>query len=400
MKKIIIAISTILAFASNLYAATLFSGEVGLAAELINEGTKSVDPALTFDSFFAGQFAIGKSLSIRGELSLQTEDTYDTGLFTETESKFRIDELSASYVTSFGGYSHTFSAFFGFFESIGTQQYIMRQLGTQKFSSLVTENYLGLNGPSAYAVYGFGGAYSIKFNNMPVSTGLSIYRNNECKDDTSQLNIDWRLAASYRYFTLDFLAGLGAPLYTKDENNDEVVLLIDTIYFHSGFDMLIGSRYSTSLFLQCGIDYLPVKSSSKASTVEAKDIYLLAEPRFTIADIKLNVTAYSIPEDAAEKSLLLDNTFGANLCLFSDALYTKNRDYTAGINWTVSFENKNFMDILDTDLIDSMDIKISPFANCNAMGGKLNMMLQASATKFANGKAGALKINIGYKKEL
>ena len=400
MKKRILTLSAMFTVASHLFAATLFSGEAGLSANFTNKGVSSFDPSLTFDSFFSGQFTISKSLSIRGELSVQTEDAYDNGPFTETTSQFRIDELSASYAAAFGGYTHTFSLFLGFFETIGTQQYYVQQLGAQKFSSLATDNYLNLNGPSPYPLYGFGGAYSIKFNELPMSTGIVISRNTENEEDVAQLNIDWRLAASFRYFSLDLLAGLGAPLYTKDENNDEVVLLIDTIYLHTGFDMLIGNRYTTSLFIQCGLDYLPVKSSSKSQEIEARDMYLLFEPRFSISDLKLHLTLFSIPESKAAKMLLIDDTLGVNFCMFTDGLYTKNRDYTAGINWMVSFEDKNFMSIADEDLVDTMNIKVAPFIDLHAMGGNVKIMLQANVMKFTEADAEAIKLNIGYKKEL
>ena len=400
MKKKIALSILLAATVSSLFASTLFSGETGIQANFSNSKISKFDPALNFDVFFAGQFSLSNALSVRGELSLETSDTYKSGPFTDTDSVFRIDEVSTSYVKAFGGFTHTLSMFLGYFETIGSQQFIKRQLGVQDFSSPVTVSYLGLNGGSVYSVFGFGGAYALKFNDLPISTGFVISRNNENEDDVAQLNIDWRFASSFRYFTIDLLAGIGAPLYTRDQKNNKIVLLIDTLYFHTGFDMLIGNRYSSSLFMQCGFEYLPIKSSSKSKEIEARDIYLLLEPRIVIKDLRLYLTAFSIPEEKIEKMSFIDDTLGINFAFFTNGLYTRNRDYSAGINWTVSFEGKNFKDITDTDLIDVMNIKVAPYVDISTMGGKLTLMFQANVTKFTGNDGDAMKLNIGYKKEL
>ncbi|WP_407428625.1 hypothetical protein [Treponema sp.] len=400
MKRKISAL-LILMLSPAIFAATFFSGEAGILSNFINTKAKSFDPSLTFDAFFSGRFTLSESLSVRSEFSMQTDDTYSSGLLSETDSIFRIDELSATYIKSFGGFSHDLNFFMGFFESVGTQQFIRRRLGVENYSSPLLENYLGLNGASVYSLYGYGGGYTITFNDKPVSTGLFISKNSENSEDVPQLNFDLRLAAAYRYLTLDLLAGLGAPLYTKDENNNDVVLLIDTLYFHTGIDVLLGNKYSpASLYAQCGFEYLPVKSSSKAKDFDMADVYLLVEPRFAAKQTKLYITVYSIPEDKIKKMPFFNDTLGLNLNIFSDSFHAKNYDFSAGVNWMVSFEEKNISDIADTKLFDAMNITVAPFLKLKILDGEMTMLFQAIPTKIAENEGNALKLHIGYKKEL
>lgn len=400
MKKTLVPI-ILAALASNIFSETFFSGETGLASHFSNTKVYGIEPSLFMNGFFAGQLSLTNALSVRGEIAFQTSDMYENGVFDEADSSFRINELSASYVKSLLGATHTVSVFRGFYESIGSQHYIQRQLGTENFSSPLTENYIGLNGGYVYDVYGFGGQYSITLRTIPLSAGIVVSKINETSEDVPQINGDLRLAVAFRYLTLDFLGGVGAPLRTKNDKGEDVVLLIDTLYYHMGAEILLGNRYSPlALFGQCGFEYLPVKSSKNAKDFEKKDMYLLVEPRLKLGNLKLYLTAFNIPKEKVSKMLFIDNSLGANASLFYDGFETKKRAYTLGINGMVSFEGKYFTDYNDEDFKDAMNIKISPFAEIEAMKGKLKLLLQTNITKIKDEKPDAVQLHIGYKKEL
>ncbi len=390
---------------SGLFATSFFSGETGAGATFTNKKESGFEPAVYLKGFFAGQLTISDMFSMRGEFSLRTPDMYENGFTKEAKaSVFQINELSATVTKSFAGATHTLSGFIGHFETPGSQQYIIRHLGVNKFSSLVTENYLGQIGSETYPLCGIGGAYSLTLKRIPFSAGLVINRS-ENYENVKQMNADLHLATAFRYLSIDFTGGAGAPLYRiVDEGTPqerEVYLLIDTLYLHMGLDILLGNKISLfSIFAQYGFEYLPIKSPDTAKSLVPSEVYLLVEPRFNFGDTKLHLTAYSIPEDRIARMELLDDTLGVNLNLFCDTLHTGTRNYTVGFNWTAGFENKYYNDLEDKDVVDSMNVKLAPFTEIEANGGKLRMMLQLGVTKLAKSKPNAIKLNIGYKKDL
>lgn len=405
MKKVLKAIIFLLA--PDIFATTFFSGEAGLAADFINMKSFGIDPALTFNGFLGGQLAISNSFSVQGEFSIQTADLYDNGFSKEADAIFRINEISGTYTKSFAGATHTFTFFKGYNESIGSQKFITRRLGTEDYTSLLTESYIGQNGFNAYEVFGTGGSYSMTLREYPMSFGLVISRNNENSEDVSQLNLDFRFATETRYLTLDFLTGLGAPLYTKNSSDEDVVLLIDTLYLHGGADLLLGNKFSTTaLYMQCGFEYLPVKSSDKSKDFEIDDMYIIFEPRFKFHDARLYVSLYNIPDGKivtdrlVGKNILIEDTFGFDLQMFAESIYKKRRNFTSGLHCMVGFEGKHITDFSDKDFMDKMNVKFCPFAEIDANGGKLDVMFSANMNKFSEGTPGAIKFHVGYKKDL
>lgn len=400
-KKYLFLVLVLTGTVSRLFSAPSFSGEAGAATTFINKDANSIDPALMFNGYFSGQLTIKKSLILRGEFSLRTEDSYDSDIFSEVEGRFRLNELSGTYIKPFFGALHSFSLFLGYFESVGTGTYIARQLGVQNYASPLTDNYLGQNGAVVHPFHGIGGAYSLKFSTIPLSLGMIVSRNDDNDDEEdAQLNVDWRIAAAFKYLAMDCSFGIGAPLRTKNKNGEDVVLLIDTLYFHTGMDILLGNRDTLSLLFQSGFEYLPLKSSSKSKEIDAKDIYLLVEPRFSSKPLCLYYTLFSVPETMLSKMTFIDETMGVNISIFSNALRLFDTEFQLGINGTASFPGKNFKNIADSDFAKDIQIKLSPFFGCDVLGGKLKAMLQINTTKIAENGDNPIKLTFGYKKNL
>ena len=462
MKKVLALV--LLALPPRLFATTFFSGETGAAA-IFSNGARDFAPALNLEGFLTGQFAFSNFFSVRGEFSLHTNDMNENGLTKEVENTvFQINEISGTLTRSFLGGTHSFSLFNGHFETIGSQQFISRHLGVKNYSSRFCENYRGQIGSIIYPVYGIGGLYSYTFKDRPISAGLGVSKIKQNLGDTEdfpQINIDLRLAIAYRLVKMDFLFGIGAPLKTKtttkietkseddgDENEDvydektesgtneteqDVFLLIDTLYFHTGIDLLLGESNSFfSLYIQYGLEYFPLKDTENAKYPGSKEIHLLVEPRFNFGALKFHITAFSFPSKSvevtnnekeikeqlkyADKLLLLDEkeTLGANISIFADNLYAKSRKYGFGFNIMGAFEEKHFNDVKDNDFIDSLKFKVCPFVEFEANGGKLKLMLQANVSNIIkndtgsesetensnNSKNNPIKFHIGYKRVL
>lgn len=398
MKKITAILASALLF-SSIYAETAFTGKTGIAAKFVNQKSRSFDPSMNLDGFFAGQMNFGTNFLVRGEFSVQTGDIYDD-FFSETESIFRFDELSATYIMPFYGVTHFFSLFLGTFEPIGNQSFLQHNLGVESFSSPLTENYLNLNGCNVYDFYGYGGAYSFRFNSLPISSGILIYKNNKNEDEASQLNGDFRLGTAFKYLTSDSTIGISAPMNTVNAQGEDVVLLIDTIYLHAGIDALIGERDGSGLFLQAGFENLPIRSPNQESKISVRDFYFLFEPRLYVEPCWFYFSFYNIPEEKCKKTLLLDDMLGFNMTFISNKFSFKNLSMEAGLHYTFSFEDKDMKDFGDDDFMDSSSIKISPFAKIDCLKGELNLLLQFNVTKFADSKPESLKFTAGYKRTL
>ncbi|MBQ7160052.1 MAG: hypothetical protein IJS09_11615 [Treponema sp.] len=414
MRKIY-AILVLLLCTAALWAEVSFSGYAGIKGDFYSSKQDTFDSALCFQTYFAGQLNITKRFLIRTEFSMQTSDIAEKGPFVSTNASFCIDELSATYIKPFLGNVQYFNLFLGTYEPIGSDIFLQRQFGIQSFTSLITESWLGLKGSTAYPFYGAGGSYILHFGGLPIATGAFLYVNKENSDNERQLNLDWRFGTVWPWLALDFAIGIGAPMGTK-RGDEDVILLIDTLYMHTGLTMLLGNKYSTSLFFQGGFSNLPLHAGEDSNKIESRDIYLLIEPRFVTRKFQTHVTFFSVPENTVEKMIFVDNTLGMNLSIFTDDLYIKNMNFTFGfhVTWTVTDKvtdstvaqnvNKNFLDLKEPlSIIKDCDhhIKISPFVAFPLSSGTIHAMLQARITDLKSDSwANAFKLSVGYKARL
>lgn len=407
-KKILSTLATAVLSAALASAAT-FSGLAGLEGKMSSaEDSGFFDPVMSLTGFFQGQFNITQNFLFRTELSITTSDVIETKLTEDTEAVFCFDELSATYIKPFLGITQYFSVFKGTYEPVGSGHFLERQFGTGTIASSLSDSYYGNKCASPFSIYGLGGAYIAHINTAPIAAGLYVYKNNENDEGIRQLNADLRYACAFDFITVDAILGVGAPM--KTENGDEdVILLIDEVYLHTGLDMLLGNKLSpASLFVQFGFGTLPIKGGDANADISSDQIYLILEPRFSAESYKAHISLFSIPEKEAAKMEILEknNTLGINVNIFTDKLYIKNRNFTFGFNTTLSFLDKDFMDLKDIssffDEDENFAVKISPYLGFPIMSGELKMMLQARLNGFSSDDEWQhhFKLNIGYKKLL
>ena len=170
----------VLFFLVHIPAEIFFNGYIGAKVDIAKVETdesasKSEQEAqeredgLGIQTFFTGQLNLSKSLMLRGEFSIQSDDIFDTGLFNYTEAIFCINELSATYVKPFLGNTQYISGFFGTFEPIGSDVFLQRQFGMKPITSLLTESWLGLRGSYIYPFYGAGASYILHLDSWPIA---------------------------------------------------------------------------------------------------------------------------------------------------------------------------------------------------------------------------------------
>lgn len=380
-----------------------FSGYAGIMGDITNDSSSTdFDPKMTTQAFFAGQFEFGGSFLLRSELAFKTGDILEKGIFEETSSTFKVNELSITFHQSSVSASHFVSLFLGNYESIGSDIFLQRQFGIKPINSLVTEGWNSTSGASVYPFYGIGGSYVIRFE-QPFAIGLYAFANKNEDTDENVFNIDLRFACVRRNFSFDFSAGFAFPHEQSiSETGENVVLLIRTETLHAGFNMLLGNRYAFSVFLQAGftnLDLSPDSSSSKFS-IDSSDIYLFFEPRISTRQFSLNLAVFSMPQESIDDMIYLHDTLGANLCIVTDHLYLENTNFTFGIHTTLSFPDKSVMDAVEdyaNILTWDRNLFVTPFTSMPLLNGQLKSSISVSCLDLATDWKSAIKATVGYK---
>ena len=97
--------------------------------------------------------------------------------------------------------------------------------------------------------------------------------------------------------------------------------------------------------------------------------------------------------------IFIDNTLGANVEVFTDNLYIKNKMFIFGINGAITFSGKTFMDLQDAaSLFDKYAIVTAPYLATGFYNGELRTMMQVRLTDIIENKIySAFTLNIGYK---
>ena len=376
------------------HAETYFSGYSGAVAS-INPVKNQKVPALTAQAFFAGQFDISGVFLLRTEISVETDNILDHGIFQDTPAYFSIDELSATTKFKTDSASHMAAVFLGEYESIGSDLFMQRQFGIRPIGSKMTETWLGLNGTTIYPFSGLGLSYMIRFLS-PQAFAAYFYVND--KEDAHNLNLDFRYAGVADRAILDIALGMGFPIETKDAAGEDVVLLIRTMDLHAGFSLLLGNRHTNSLFLQCGVKRLRLNPNEEEKVLRLSDLYFLVEPRFATKRLNFHFALFNIPEDMANELFYVSNPLGCNLAIFSNNIQLGMFNLTFGTHITVSSPDTTLATINNLS-IDNMSLQVAPFATTEVFGGTLNMAMKLDVLNIKKWYD-SFKFTLGYKVQL
>jgi len=399
-KKIISILLTAGIFiTSSLSASSFFSGYAGGKLNYsANQEVEEYDPDLKLQAFFAGQFNISKNVWSHLEFSIDTGDFLNESIFHETPAIFQIDELSLITRGELTNSNNYFSVYMGTYDPIGSDIFLQRYFSLKPIASKITESYLGLAGSTLYPHFGIGIADVIRFKASPVALGTYLYVNHE-DSKYYVFNTDLRLACAYRYFTCDFAGGIGIPLANKYQGED-VIIAIEKLYWHAGTTMLFGNSYTTSLFIQAGINNASFNAGTKDTAISLADLYLLFEPRFLLEGAHFNISLFSLPKETVEKLLFVEDSLGIDVNLYSDDAMIGNKIFTIGSHLSFSLIDKSLLSFkeMDTILENGYNINITPYLSTDFLSGELHIQGNIKAMKLANEEISkALSLDVGYR---
>lgn len=383
-----------------------FSGFTGIL------GQASLDKEIYGQGFFAGQFDFSGKLLFRTEFYLETDNLIENSILETPEdnnSKFKIQELSATYKMNMMNTSHFLSIFLGNFEPTGSDIFLQRQFGLKSIASRMTESFHGLSGAAFSSFLGAGLAYTIRFNS-PFATAVYLYKNRDSSSDQSALSGNLRLAGALSSFIFDISVGANCPVSHETSSGDKVLFMIDYAILNGGITAMIGSNYTSSLYLQAGIsDFIvnPPKSDDSYS-VDTDKIYLIFEPRLVFNGGRIHFTLFNIPDGCFNDMIYFVHapkndglsTAGINMCLFTENLYLDSKAVTLGINTTFCFPGTGLGSLAGNIQDCDRALYLAPFIEIPSAAGKITAIVSADILEIPKAAKESFVLMLGYRTQL
>ncbi|MBP5569035.1 MAG: hypothetical protein J6X54_07415 [Treponema sp.] len=404
MKKIFLALSLLFVFSTgSLFAGSFFSANVGgMLSYNPDVAQTEYDPNLKLNAYIESQFNFADNIWSHFNFSLKTDDFLSVDLFSETDSKFRIDEISVIIKSPIEASTNYFGVYMGAYDPIGSDLFFQRYFGLLPTSSVLTKSWLGQAGSILYPHFGIGIADVVKLHNYPLAFGLYAYVNNE-DEKYYVFNADLRFGAVYRYFAIDIAGGLGAPLSDK-YNGEGVIVVVDKLYWHAGTTILIGNNYTQSLYLQAGIFNASFTKDNDALITDPDHIYFLVEPRFRFKNTHMNISAWSIPKECVDNFIYVSDTLGASVVVYNDTLSWGSHQINLGTIFSLSFPNKTFLDLaspLQLFVNRDFNVDITPYLSTNLLSGEIHFQSTIRIMEFLrNNWYNGITFEVGYKTSL
>lgn len=404
MKKIFLALSLLFVFSTgSLFAGSFFSANVGgMLSYNPDVAQTEYDPNLKLNAYIESQFNFADNIWSHFNFSLKTDDFLSVDLFSETDSKFRIDEISVIIKSPIEASTNYFGVYMGAYDPIGSDLFFQRYFGLLPTSSVLTKSWLGQAGSILYPHFGIGIADVVKLHNYPLAFGLYAYVNNE-DEKYYVFNADLRFGAVFRYFAIDIAGGLGAPLSDK-YNGEGVIVVVDKLYWHAGTTILIGNNYTQSLYLQAGIFNASFTKDNDALITDPDHIYFLVEPRFRFKNTHMNISAWSIPKECVDNFIYVSDTLGASVVVYNDTLSWGSHQINLGTIFSLSFPNKTFMDLaspLQLFVNRDFNVDITPYLSTNLLSGEIHFQSTIRIMEFLrNNWYNGITFEVGYKTSL
>lgn len=406
-KKLIFTVCVLFAAATSVFAQFSFDGYTGIRLDPVfyNPKEDKADFLTGTTSFFTGQINFTQNLLARAEGSLYSGNLFGDDIFRGKNTTFWLDELSIVHMAQLTAGANYASVFAGNYEPIGSDIFLQRQFGISPIGSQILNGWLGSRNSSINPTFNFGASNIFHLGSEPMAFGgyISFNKNN---GNFFSADATLRYATAYRLFAIDFAAGIGTPIETKD-----IVTQFDRIYLHGGITMLVGNSYTQSLFVQAGVlDTAIETGKDKKSEFESSSFYIVFEPRFRLGNFQLHLSLFSLPQETIARNMLLRDTFGVNMLVLHDATYIAKKRFTLGMHSTISTPNKNLIAACKGEdiLSDGMSFTLAPYASTDLLNGELNVMMQIEPIKIngqgdwtlaveANRPEKMFRLNVGYK---
>ncbi len=365
---------------SNIFASTFFSGNTG--GKLFfqaNQDSTSFEPDLTLQAYFAGQLNFSPNIWAHLEFSINTGNLISSSIFHETDSKFQIDEISLTFNSNLQTKQNYFSIFAGTFDPIGSDIFLQRYFGLESIASDLTENWLGLGNSVIYPLFGMGLADVMVFKNKPIALGAYVYFDHE-NFTNFVFNADLRFACAFRYFTWDISCGLGIPVQQQTIiDYPDLIIAIDSLYWHAGTTMLIGNKYTQSLFIQAGVFNASFKGGTTGPIFDTDDFYLLFEPRLRFKDANVSISVFNLPPDTVDEMMFVQTTLGFDINIGVNVTKTL-KPLKIGVHLSGGFVDQSIFNLgsIDTTFLNSMSFGVSPYFSKALLSGEFHFMISAN----------------------
>lgn len=408
MKKTIISalFVAVLSLSSSLTAQVFFSGAAGgrLNTGFYKNTDDKADAEVSANVFFQSQTGFTDNIWLHANFSMETTDIANSTLFKKTPAYFQFDELSLTYKARLDKLTNYLGAYMGAFDIAGSDIFLKRQFGLNNISSKLTDDWLGNTGKLLYPHFGAGLSETVQFSGNQAAA-VYLYVNKETNEitDFMVLNGDLRYACAFEYVTADFSLGFGGPLKETYKAND-VFVVINTLYLHTGLTALIGNNYTNSVFFQAGLSNAEYSKKTKKIAVTNNNLYFLLEPRFRTNTMNIHVSLFSLTPKACENMFFVDDTLGLAVNIFDDRTESRNNGLKWGVNTIFSFENCSLVDLKTPEYIQKAqkNLTVNPYAGIRVFGGELNAGLRTNLTYLFQKEHSfyeGIKINVGYRAE-
>lgn len=427
-KKVIAILFCILLFIHTTFATPYFNGTMGIGGRF--QPIPEKFPALLMDAYFAGQFDLSSSVTLRTSLSMYTtESIIKESIFQNTPSIFNLDEVSLTYRGSVGAISHYLGIYLGEYDPVGSDIFLQRQFGIPSFASRLTETICGISKAKIYDMTGIGGTYTVRFP-QNLALGVNVYYN-KAKDWTSitvgesldssddvfaeSLNTDLRFAGAWRAAALDLSLGLTMPMKKEitfeDGNTQKVILLIERADMHAGLTAYFGSSNSSSLLFQAGFTKLIIdpNAAKKEQVLSFDDVYVLIEPRFVSKSLCFSLSLFNMPTSTKENLFYVEDPVGISVTLYTPWISLSGNKSQFGLMTTMS-SSKSLDNIIKGNeeglgfeaIKEDLGLFVSPYGIIYFGAGKLNFSLNVNALdiKDWNSFLDNVSLIAGYKVQL
>lgn len=390
-----------LAAAPLAHAVPSFSGAVGGCVGLgFDVQTKNMDSS--FRAPLAGFAAVQANFTdwclARGELSVDASNFEFNDIFSSSIAAINLNELSLVFIRRSVSATTFFTGYMGSYEQLGCDTFMTRQFGTAPVCSHLSKSATNLSDGSILANRGAGLSFMVNFDKAPIATGAYIYAGKNKNDDWT-LNFDGRFAVSTNLLSVDAVFGIGSPIQDKYNNND-VVLMIDTITLKGGASVLLGSKFTHSLLLQVGVKDISVRGKNAGVTI-GDEINFLVEPRIKFKKFRLHFTVFNYDSESLQKLLYLPEEMGLAVSFIRDEIDIKNYSISGGINLIGTLGNMKLLKAFEKNIFDTATFNayVSPYVIV-PVGASANIegMMQFGVKDISHDLIVDFKLIVGAKK--
>lgn len=372
-----------------------FRGEAGVLAEVKNNGSENFFPAsFNAQAFLTGQLDFSGKFILRASLRVRANDIfswYRNFSPTSRNAQFTPEEISATYRIAGEKTSHYISAYVGNFEPLGSDLFLRHHFGLPPLASSFTQSYRGLAGVQYFPLYGIGLGYVIHPTES-LAAGINIYRNIAQDEDNAQAwNADLRVAGVWRAGAIDFAAGITFP---ADFSESDAIILAEEIQLHGSIIALLGNRYTSSLFLQAGINSFVFRKNQSEGfdSLLPRDVYGMLELRARAGHATVDMGAFMFPARCADDMVFLsnivtkvnstENIFGIKANVRADNVWLGRARAAFGMHatLTLSVAGTSSAEFTFSDMVsafssfsrDQIGLTLFPYASFTIPGGTLS----------------------------